>query len=103
MRTGAGIAARPALYVEVTMGSLTIVSNEIPVASAARVGIGGPVGSGKTALIEALIPELQRRGIDFAVITNDLLTKEDAERRSPSTPIHPAPASTVPTLPPPPP
>ena len=47
---------------------------------AARVGIGGPVGSGKTALIEALIPVLQRRGVDFAVVTNDLVTKEDAER-----------------------
>lgn len=47
---------------------------------AARVGIGGPVGSGKTALIEALIPVLQRRGIDFAIVTNDLVTKEDAER-----------------------
>ena len=32
------------------------------VSPAARVGIGGPVGSGKTALIEALIPVLQRRG-----------------------------------------
>jgi urease accessory protein len=42
------------------------------VSPAARVGIGGPVGSGKTALIEALIPELQRRGVDLAVVTNDL-------------------------------
>jgi GTPase SAR1 family protein len=50
------------------------------VSPAARVGIGGPVGSGKTALIEALIPELQRRGVDLAVVTNDLVTKEDAER-----------------------
>ncbi len=48
--------------------------------SAARIGIGGPVGSGKTALIEALIPVLTRRGINFAVITNDLVTAEDAER-----------------------
>ena len=48
--------------------------------SAARVGIGGPVGSGKTALIERLIPELGRRGIDCAVVTNDLVTKEDALR-----------------------
>ncbi|MDR3465824.1 MAG: urease accessory protein UreG [Xanthobacteraceae bacterium] len=47
---------------------------------AARVGIGGPVGSGKTALIEALIPVLQRRGINFAIVTNDLVTREDAER-----------------------
>lgn len=47
---------------------------------AARVGIGGPVGSGKTALLEALIPRLQARGVDLAVITNDLVTHEDAER-----------------------
>jgi urease accessory protein len=47
---------------------------------AARVGIGGPVGSGKTALIERLIPVLDRRGIKLAVVTNDLVTKEDAER-----------------------
>lgn len=48
--------------------------------AAARVGIGGPVGSGKTALVERLIPALGAEGIDLAVITNDLVTKEDAER-----------------------
>ena len=48
--------------------------------TAARIGIGGPVGSGKTALIEALIPVLTRRGVDLAIITNDLVTEEDAER-----------------------
>lgn len=48
--------------------------------TAARVGIGGPVGSGKTALIEAILPHLARTGIDTAVITNDLVTDEDAER-----------------------
>ena len=48
--------------------------------TAARIGIGGPVGSGKTALIEALIPVLARRGTDLAVVTNDLVTEEDAER-----------------------
>jgi len=48
--------------------------------SAARVGIGGPVGSGKTKLIEALIPRLDAGGYNFAVVTNDLVTKEDAER-----------------------
>ncbi|MBT4888201.1 MAG: urease accessory protein UreG [Rhodospirillales bacterium] len=48
--------------------------------SPARVGIGGPVGSGKTALIEKLIPTLEARGIEVAVVTNDLVTKEDAER-----------------------
>ena len=62
---------------------------------AARVGIGGPVGCGKTALIEALIPELQRRNIDFAVVTNDLVTKEDAERLRRSGLIAPARVSAV--------
>lgn len=46
----------------------------------ARIGIGGPVGSGKTALLEALIPLLLEAGIELAVITNDLVTHEDAER-----------------------
>ena len=45
-----------------------------------RVGIGGPVGSGKTRLIERLLPLLQRQGLHVAVITNDLVTKEDAVR-----------------------
>jgi urease accessory protein len=48
--------------------------------NAARVGIGGPVGSGKTALVERLIPALRARGVELAVITNDLVTQEDAER-----------------------
>lgn len=51
-----------------------------PAPGAARVGIGGPVGSGKTALIERLIPVLDERGVKLAVVTNDLVTKEDAER-----------------------
>jgi urease accessory protein len=47
---------------------------------AARVGIGGPVGSGKTSLVERLIPALTDEGFRLAVITNDLVTREDAER-----------------------
>jgi urease accessory protein len=43
-----------------------------------RIGIGGPVGSGKTALAEALCLRL-RDVVDMAVITNDIYTKEDAE------------------------
>jgi urease accessory protein len=62
---------------------------------AARVGIGGPVGSGKTALIEALIPVLGKRNIDFAVVTNDLVTREDAERLRRSGLIDPARVSAV--------
>ena len=41
-----------------------------------RVGIGGPVGSGKTALVEALCKRL-RDDYDIYVITNDIYTKED--------------------------
>jgi urease accessory protein len=48
--------------------------------SAARLGIGGPVGSGKTALLERLVPIFVDRGIEVAVVTNDLLTTEDADR-----------------------
>ena len=43
-----------------------------------RVGIGGPVGSGKTALIDALCRRL-RDDREIAVITNDIYTREDAE------------------------
>jgi len=56
------------------------VARQQRAASAARVGIGGPVGSGKTALVEQLIPRFAARGTGLAVITNDLVTKEDAER-----------------------
>src|SRR5438128_1052662 len=47
---------------------------------ALRLGVGGPVGSGKTRLVERLLPLLQAEGLRVAVITNDLVTKEDAER-----------------------
>jgi urease accessory protein len=43
-----------------------------------RVGIGGPVGSGKTALCELLCKRMRDR-YDMAVITNDIYTKEDME------------------------
>jgi urease accessory protein len=49
-------------------------------AEAARIGVGGPVGSGKTRLIERLLPLLQGQGLRAAVVTNDLVTREDAER-----------------------
>jgi urease accessory protein len=42
-----------------------------------RIGIGGPVGSGKTALMEALCKRL-RADFDICAITNDIYTKEDA-------------------------
>jgi urease accessory protein len=43
-----------------------------------RVGVGGPVGSGKTALVDILCKRLRER-YDIAAITNDIYTKEDAE------------------------
>ena len=43
-----------------------------------RVGVGGPVGSGKTALVERLCKAM-RATYDIAVVTNDIYTKEDAE------------------------
>jgi urease accessory protein len=43
-----------------------------------KIGIGGPVGSGKTALVEALVTRL-KSSFDVAVITNDIYTREDAE------------------------
>ncbi len=44
-----------------------------------RIGIGGPVGSGKTALLEALVPRFVARGLQPLVITNDIFTSEDRE------------------------
>lgn len=43
-----------------------------------RVGVGGPVGSGKTALVDALCKRLRDR-FSIAVVTNDIYTREDAE------------------------
>ena len=43
-----------------------------------RVGVAGPVGSGKTALVDALCKALRER-YDIAVVTNDIYTKEDAQ------------------------
>ena len=46
--------------------------------SALRVGVGGPVGSGKTALVDALSKRLRQR-FEVAAITNDIYTREDAD------------------------
>ncbi|MEM9694900.1 MAG: urease accessory protein UreG, partial [Myxococcota bacterium] len=43
-----------------------------------RVGIGGPVGSGKTALVDTLCKRMRDR-FDMAVVTNDIYTKEDMQ------------------------
>jgi urease accessory protein len=46
----------------------------------ATVGIGGPVGSGKTSLLSELVPRLRDDGLDVGVVANDILTQEDADR-----------------------
>jgi urease accessory protein len=46
--------------------------------SVLRVGVGGPVGSGKTALMDSLCKNMRGK-YDIAAITNDIYTKEDAE------------------------
>ncbi|HEU4437609.1 MAG TPA: urease accessory protein UreG [Methylomirabilota bacterium] len=50
----------------------------VPLPKPVRIGIGGPVGSGKTALVESLARRLRDR-LDMAVITNDIYTQEDAQ------------------------
>jgi urease accessory protein len=46
----------------------------------ATVGLGGPVGSGKTALVKRLVPRLDSAGYDVGVIANDIMTQADADR-----------------------
>lgn len=47
--------------------------------STCRIGVGGPVGSGKTAIIEAITPRLIAMGLKVLIITNDVVTTEDAK------------------------
>jgi urease accessory protein len=44
-----------------------------------RIGVGGPVGSGKTALVERLVPLLLAAGRSVLVVTNDIVTREDEQ------------------------
>ena len=46
----------------------------------ATVGLGGPVGSGKTTLVQRLVPRLDDAGYEIGVIANDIMTREDATR-----------------------
>ena len=55
---------------------MNTITNKLQHSHPLRVGIGGPVGSGKTALVEALCKRL-RDDYDIYVITNDIYTKED--------------------------
>jgi urease accessory protein len=54
------------------------MGKEMTRGNALRVGVGGPVGSGKTALVEALCKKM-RNQYEIAVVTNDIYTQEDAE------------------------
>jgi len=45
-----------------------------------RIGIGGPVGSGKSMLIERVVPVLAKNGYSVSIISNDVISKEDADR-----------------------
>lgn len=71
---------------------------------ALRIGLGGPVGSGKTATVAALCRAL-RAELSMAVVTNDIYTREDAEfllreavlPPSGSAPSRPGPARTPPS------
>lgn len=47
--------------------------------STCRIGIGGPVGSGKTAFIEAITPRLLDLGMKVLIIINDIVITEDAK------------------------
>ncbi len=49
--------------------------NRIP-----RIGIGGPVGCGKSMLIERIVPVLASKGYRVSIISNDVISKEDADR-----------------------
>jgi len=51
------------------------MTNKIP-----RIGIGGPVGSGKSMLIERFVPLLAQKGFSVSIISNDVISKEDADR-----------------------
>src|SRR6476660_8549021 len=54
---------------------MSMSSKRIP-----RVGIGGPVGSGKTMLIEQVVPLLYLKGYKVGIISNDVVSREDADR-----------------------
>jgi len=58
------------------MNDLSIAPALLPIATPLRVGVGGPVGSGKTTLVEVLCKRM-RRDYQLAVVTNDIYTRED--------------------------
>ena len=57
------------------MNAFSMSARRVP-----RIGIGGPVGCGKTMLIEKVVPLLSLEGYKVGIISNDVISKEDAER-----------------------
>ena len=45
-----------------------------------RIGIGGPVGCGKSMLIERIVPILAKMNYSISIISNDVISQEDADR-----------------------
>ena len=76
METAAGITTTSAISGTTARSAHTRASGRH--AEVLRVGVGGPVGSGKTALVDLLCKSLRDR-LDIAVVTNDIYTREDAE------------------------
>ena len=58
---------------------MTSAPETAAIAPPLRVGVAGPVGSGKTTIVECLSRELTAGGYEVAVVTNDIFTQEDAE------------------------
>jgi len=58
--------------------AMSVAHPAVPLSDVLRIGVGGPVGSGKTALVDSLCKKLRDR-LDIAVVTNDIYTREDAE------------------------
>ena len=63
------------LYNDHNKTNLMMTAKRIP-----RLGIGGPVGSGKTMLIEKIVPLLAAKGYKAGIISNDVVSREDADR-----------------------
>ena len=78
LRGGASPSTRTTTIPTITWAALARPDTPGPRARSTRIGVAGPVGSGKTALVEALCRALWPE-INLAVITNDIYTHEDAE------------------------
>jgi urease accessory protein len=75
---GGAMGGGPADAVAAWRAAPPTAPKAVPAGRALRIGIGGPVGSGKTALVAALCRALAGR-VDIAVVTNDIYTTEDAD------------------------